>query len=89
MNEQPKTRIDAYIDARNYFNVLSYMRKESAKTVSIAVNKILTEHFFNIDEQKQATDRLNKVIQEQQNKIQNLEFELRTKDLKAATIAKV
>lgn len=81
---QPKTRVDAFITAKNYFNLLTYMRKEGAKTLSLAVNKIMQDYFLNVDEQQQAVERLNKVIQEQQNKIMNLEFEVRTKQLKEA-----
>ena len=77
-----KVRVDVHLEYQNYLKLLGYTAKRSFKNASQAVDSIIKEYFSNTDSQSVAVDRLNKVIQEQQDKIQNLEFELRTKRAK-------
>lgn len=88
-----KTRIEIYTDADNYFKLLVYAQKNN-QNMSVAVNDILKKHFLGEDTQQLAVDRLNKVIQAQEEKIRNLQHELthsvdqQIQDLKAATVLK-
>jgi len=74
-----KIRVDSHIDYQIYMKLLAYMVQNGCKNASQGVNKILSDHFTESDAQKTTADRLNKVIQQQQTKIDNLEFELKTK----------
>jgi predicted DNA-binding protein (UPF0278 family) len=81
-----KTQIVVYIEPEIYFKMLSYAHKNGCKTMSIATNLVLKEHFKGIDEQKEATERLNKVIQRLEDELQNRELEIRM--LKKAKVVK-
>lgn len=75
-----KLRVDCYVDAGVYYKLLDYQKKTGAKTVSLALNNALTMYFSNKEEADVGIERLNKVIQSFQNKIENLEYELRLKN---------
>jgi hypothetical protein len=76
-----KLRVDCYVDAGIYYKLLAYQKATGAKTVSLALNAALTTYFSNREEADVGIERLNKVIQGFQNKIENLEHELRLKNV--------
>jgi len=88
MDKPNKVRIDVYIDAMNYSKILEYANKIGARTASQAVNTMLNEYFLDKDGQAIAVERLTKVIQNYENKVRNLELEVRTKALKSAEVIK-
>ena len=75
-----KLRVDCYIDAGVYYKLLDFQKKSGAKTTSLALNDALKTYFSNKEEADVGIERLNKVIQSFQNKIENLEHELRLKN---------
>lgn len=82
-----KSRVDVYLSPKNFFKLLEYQAKQGTKTYSQTIERILTEFFSGADSQELAVQRLTKVIQDYENKIRNLEFELRlAKQQKAKAI---
>jgi len=72
-----KSRVDVYISPKNFFKLLEYQAKHGIKTYSQTIERILSEFFTGADNQALAVDRLNKIIQDYENKIRNLELENR------------
>jgi len=66
----------------NFARLQEYIIRNRLKTPAQGVDRILYEHFLAEDNQKMVADRLNKVIQDYQNKVNNLESELRHKEVK-------
>lgn len=70
-------KIQLFVDLKQATNILKYQEERHLKSESEAVFRILNEYFANIEMQDQAVNRLNKIIQGYNDKIQNLEFENR------------
>jgi len=71
-----KPRLDIYINDNNLFKCLEFQLKRGLKSKSQAIDRILTEFFRMGDIQTDVTDRLNKVIQNKENEIRNLKYEM-------------
>jgi len=77
-----KTKIDVFIDTREFINLVTYQHKHGYNTMSKCVNKIIQDFFLENDQVKQVVNRLERVIQDQYAKIQTLEHDLRHKEIK-------
>ena len=77
-----KVRVDAHLEYTNFLKLLAYTSQNGLKNASQSINNILSEHFKTSDQAKTTADRLNSVIQQQNQKIMNLEFELKQKNAK-------
>ena len=71
----PKTQVVCYLEVDNYAKLIS-LSKTTGQTLSMGIDGILKIYFGNEDSQKMAVERLNRVIQEQEMKIRNLEHEI-------------
>jgi uncharacterized protein len=78
-----KIKVDAYIDADVYYKLLAYKNQNKCKTDSAAINAALNEAFATRDEQVLAVERLTKVIQGMQARIDNAEYDKRMRNAKA------
>ena len=72
-------RIECYLDDATFIKLVNYQVKHQLANKSKAIRRLMNEFFQARDEQDIAVARLNGVIQKQQIKIQNLEYELREK----------
>lgn len=73
-------KVQAFLDINDYVKLKVLMNQNNLKTDSLGINYVLRRYLKQIDEQDQAVNRLGKVIQDYERKIQNLEFELRQKN---------
>jgi len=75
-------RIESYVDDTTYMKILEVRAKNHLKTNGKAAAYLL-KMFFSMDKQQDAAvSRLTKVIQEQNNKIINLENQLKHEQMK-------
>ena len=74
-----KTRCDVWLTPNIYFRILSFQSKEGLGNISNAVESILNKYLMGTDEQKVATDRLNKVIQDLTTENMELKLQMRRK----------
>jgi len=79
-------RLQICVDFGSYSNLIRYMREHSLKNESHAIRKMIKDITELEHGWEQATARLNQVIQSKEDKIRNLELELR--QLKSAKVIK-
>jgi len=72
-----KIRVDVWIHPNTYVSLIQHKNANGFKNISQASENAIKNYFAVQFEQKQATDRLNKVIQDLVNKNNNLELEIR------------
>jgi hypothetical protein len=77
-------RIEGYITFKNYSSLEQMREKTKDKGFSNILNHVINKYFVNLDEQQGAVERLTKVIQGYQEKINNLEYELKEKKIPPA-----
>jgi len=79
-------RLQICVDFGSYSNLIRYMREHSLKNESHAIRRMIKEVSELEHGWEQATRRLNEVIQSKEDRIRNLEFEIR--QLRKAKIIK-
>lgn len=73
----PKVRIECYLDIPNFSKIEAIRTQTQEKGYTKVLNHIIERYFNMLEEHNQKDLRFNKAIAEKNNKIQNLEFELR------------
>jgi hypothetical protein len=71
-----KLRQDVYLTASNYLKLLQFQAEHKTKNISQAIDIIINRHFKQLLEQDASVERLNKVIQQYENKVLNLEHQI-------------
>lgn len=72
-----KNQVVCYFDNTNFFRLVQYASKNGCKTLSQATDKILKEYFFEQEDRETALQRLHKALADRDNRIKNLEHDLR------------
>lgn len=73
-------RIEVYISLRNLMKLEGLRQDSKQKGYSFIIDQILTKRFFGDHDTENAIMRFNKIIQGYEERINNLEFELRNKN---------